>query len=69
MISSATAEPVEINKAPSNNVPDTHSRISNINRLASPPQGQNIQLSKSQPSIQNKLGSSPNTKLHLNASG
>ncbi|KAF0517044.1 transmembrane amino acid transporter protein-domain-containing protein [Gigaspora margarita] len=68
MISPAIAEPVEINKAPSNNVPDTHNRISNINRLASPPQGQNIQLSKSQPNF-NKLGSSPNNKLHLSASG
>ncbi|CAG8745467.1 16616_t:CDS:2, partial [Cetraspora pellucida] len=71
MISPATTEPVEIknrDKTPSNNVPDTN-RISNINRLISPPQGQNIQLSKSQPSIQNKPGSSPDTRFHLSASG
>ncbi|CAG8434693.1 3906_t:CDS:2 [Scutellospora calospora] len=74
MIPSSIAEPVEIknrDKAPNNNAPDSYNRTNNINRLTSPPQGQNIQLSKSQPklSTQNKLGSSPNPKLHLSTSG
>ncbi|CAG8563523.1 15214_t:CDS:2 [Racocetra persica] len=70
MFSPAITEPVEIknrdNTPSNNNVPDTH-RINNINRLISPPQGQNIQLSKSQPSIQNKPGTSPD--IRLSASG
>ncbi|CAG8722428.1 1864_t:CDS:2, partial [Racocetra fulgida] len=70
MFSPAITEPVEIknrDKTPSNNnVPDTQ-RINNISRLISPPQGQNIQLSKSQPSIQNKPGTSPD--IRLSASG